>query len=271
MDESVTTPPPQASARPRRSHPLVRIARSRDFLRDIIVTTLGVLIALGIGAIVEDIRWRLRLAAVNDVMNSELSLVRGNYAYQLLGQRCAWTKLSGLSDLIAAARKTHRLPDVGQIGSTRDFGEFGDSWTLAQNSDALLHMPPTEAMTLASRWVNVRFASQQIAKGREAWQGLAALESRPGPITDDLLDEADANLIRVATTSSSIFAIANKGDAEFARLGIPRREVSGRPFDVAAIKAEVAGSALCRPLLVDGKAFHGSAPLPPVELPPDLR
>lgn len=40
---------------PKRRNWLVRIVRSRDFTRDIIVTTLGVLIALGIGAIVDAI------------------------------------------------------------------------------------------------------------------------------------------------------------------------------------------------------------------------
>ena len=64
----------EAKAPARRRPLLARIFRSHDFLRDITVTTLGVLIALAVGEAVDEIRWQFRINATERVMREELGL-----------------------------------------------------------------------------------------------------------------------------------------------------------------------------------------------------
>ena len=67
---------------------LSRIFRSHDFARDLTVTTLGVLIALGIGEIVEEVRWKLRIAANDDAMRQEAGLLHSVYIERTMLQPC---------------------------------------------------------------------------------------------------------------------------------------------------------------------------------------
>ena len=83
-----------ADAPKRRRSLIGRIFRSHDFARDIVVTTLGVLIALGIGEIVEEVRWKFRIAANDKAMRAEAGLLHGVYVERdMLGGRSAASAL----------------------------------------------------------------------------------------------------------------------------------------------------------------------------------
>lgn len=258
------------SEAPKRRNWLTRIVRSRDFTRDIIVTTLGVLIALGIGAVVDAIGWRMRLAATERMMNRELSQFRGAMAFNWLTLRCARDKIGALEEIMEEARSTGTLPDISSIGFTPDFGAFGDSWQLAQGSDVVLHMAPKTAMDHASRWVNVRYVSGLIADAQKAWQQMSLLQHRPGPISVDTIDAITKDLIVAAYSVEMTNGVGGREDRSLAEDGIERLMISGDPWDLAAMRKRAADAIICEPLTVDGKPYRLKSPSEPVELPRDL-
>lgn len=258
---------PQA---PKRRNWLVRIVRSRDFTRDIIVTTLGVLIALGIGAIVDAVAWRMRLAASERMMRQELSVFRGVMAYNLLTLHCVRDKTGAVLEILETSRSSGRLPRIEGIGFPRDFGAFGDSWALAQSSDVMLHMRPETAMGHASRWVNVRYVSGLSTDAQTAWQQLAVLEDRPGPISIDTIDTVMKDLTTAAYSASMAAGIGGREDQRLAEEGLHRLMPNGQPWNLAEMRSWVKDAPMCIPLTVDGRAYRPKKPSDPVDLPKDL-
>ncbi|MEQ7872618.1 hypothetical protein ABDK56_01235 [Sphingomonas sp. ASV193] len=261
----------RAAARKRRNA-LARIVRSRDFTRDLVVTTLGVLIALGIGALVDEIRWRMRQAASERMMDEELAWVRGAFAYHLLSYPCVANRSEALFELIDDARKTKKLPDIRGIGSTRDFGTYGDSWNFAQSSDVMLHMTPKVAMDYSSIWVDVRYWADHSSRARLSWQAVNELGDRPGPVSDDLLDDATRDLIAAVRASETVVGMGLKNDEKFAKRGIKRLSPDGDPFDLKKLRADVSEQYICKPLMVDGKPYKlRESTAKPLPLPKDLQ
>lgn len=259
-----------AAATPRRPHFLLRIVRSHDFVRDVIVTTLGVLIALGISMIVDTVGWRIRLKSTERMMDEELSIFRGATAATILSASCVNEKAAALHELLDAARATGKLPDIGGIGYTYDFGEFGDSWKLAQGSDVMLHMSPSDAMRHANRWVNIHSVGLRSADAQAAWQQLAVLEHRKGSIGIDTVDSAARDLIVATSTFDFAVSISAREDRRLTAAGISRRMIDGSEWDLAAMKKMIRGSSICQPLQVDGRPYRLKTPIEAVQLPDDL-
>lgn len=255
---------------PKRRNWLVRIVKSRDFTRDIIVTTLGVLIALGIGAIVDAIGWRMRLAATERMMDRELAMFRGAMAFHTLSLSCAREKVAALEEILETSRASGLLPTIDGIGFTADVGAFGDSWQLAQGSDVMLHMGPERAMEHAGRWVNIRFVSEKFAAAQPAWQQMAVLQLRPGPINIETIDDLSRDLTTAAYSYEMAVAIGGREDERLGEEGIARLRTDGEPFDLAQIKKRTVSMPICQPLLVDGKPYRVRKEVTPVDLPKDL-
>ena len=203
-------------------------------------------------------------------MDEELSTFRGVAAYNVLTQSCAMDKVDALNDILDKARTSGTLPRIGEIGFTRDFGAFGDSWQLAQSSDVMLHMSPKETMMQASRWVNIRAVSKMGADAQTAWQQLALLQNRPGPISADTVDTVTKDLIVAAYSVGMMNGIGGREDGRLGEQGIPRLLPNGEPWSLPTIKKWAAEAPICIPLLVDGKPYLSTRPKYSVDLPKDL-
>jgi hypothetical protein len=255
---------------PKRRNWLVRIVKSRDFTRDIIVTTLGVLIALGIGAIVDEIRWRMRLAASERMMTEELSLVRGMFAERRIVHQCIVDKLQSLDEVLRDARKSGRFPSLKQIGGTPDHGDFGDSWNLMQSGDVLLHMDPTKAMEHASTWVNVKAVTTAVADQRTAFEALSAYWDRPGPGSEAVIEEAMRQVQLAFNAEERLIYLAIRTDERLEKAGVPRLTPRREKFVVAPFRKELLTMRVCLPLLVDEKPHRIRDRVPLLPLPKDL-
>ena len=88
----------------------------RKFLREVGIIVLGVLIALGIGEIADDLRWRSRTADSNAAMNVELARAAGVFEERALLQPCLNKRIDEVGRLIRAARAGRSLPNINSIG-----------------------------------------------------------------------------------------------------------------------------------------------------------
>jgi hypothetical protein len=246
----------------RRKPPLfVRIVRSHDFLRDLTVTTLGVLIALGIGEIVEEIRWKFRVQAAEDAMEKELKLVNAIYREQLALQPCITRRISELSEVLADARRTGRLPDVRNVSYTPHHGSAGDSWTLLLGTEIPLHMEQGQLVGLATAWVNEDAFSENTASAREAFHQLRMIEGRAGPVSDNVLTVLEAALTKVQTVEYDAWYIANRDSRTLEEAGATPSLDPNEPWDEAKNRQRVRQRLICQPLQVDGKPYGLKGPL----------
>jgi len=249
-------------APPGRKPPLlVLIVKSHDFARDLTVTTLGVLIALGIGEVVDEIRWKFRVAAAEAAMDAELGLVHGAYTEKVALQPCLNRRLSEVAEIVATARETGRLPDIKNISNPPDHGSFGDSWQLALSSDIPLHIDNRKLMRIATIWANARYFAEAAHRERDAFDRLALLEGHAGKVSQELLDEADKQLTEAQAATDASSGIGERDGEMLARNGIPAMLTETKALDSATLKKIVSGRNVCRPMLVDGKPYRLKGPV----------
>jgi hypothetical protein len=251
----------QAAQPPRRRSLWTRIFRSHDFARDITVTTLGVLIALGIGEVVDEIRWKLRLDATERVMRNELGLVHSVYIEKQMLQPCIARWLTELSEIVADARTSGRLPAVRGISAPPNHAGFGDSWTLTLASEVPLHMDPQELMNLATAWVNEDVYAELVDRERDAFDRLSIMENRPGPVPPQLLATLESLLVDAKVASDGSLFVANQDSEVLARNKIPPMFSPGEPLDRKRLAQHLRKRALCHPLQVDGRRYQMRGPL----------
>ena len=246
--------------KPRRNL-LVRIFRSHDFARDIVVTTLGVLIALGIGEIVEEVRWKLRIAANDKAMRAEAGLLRGVYIERDMLEPCIARRLTELQEVLAAARSSGRLPDIRNVAAPPNRADFGDSWEVMLGTEIPLHIDPKDLMGTATLWVNEDAYSDMVDRQRDAFDRLALLEGRPGPANESLLLELERQLIEAQIMSDRTLYIARQDDESMGRFGVTALSRPDTPLDRKLLRDELRQRYLCRPLEVDGKPYRLKGPV----------
>jgi hypothetical protein len=250
-DEEPADPSP-----PRKRSMWSRIFTSHDFARDLTVTALGVLIALGIGEIVEEIRWKFRVRAAEAAMEKELSLVNALYHEQLALEPCVTRRLSELSEILSEARRTGRLPDIQNISYPPDHGGAGDSWTITLGSEIPLHMDTDRLMGISTAWVNEDTYSANVAATRDGFLQLALMEHRPGPATDNVLTVLETALIKARNAEYGAWYLAKRDSEVLASFGIQPSFDPQQKWDEKQLQADARSRLLCQPLKVDGQPYQ---------------
>lgn len=253
-----------------RSNFIARILRSHDFVRDLTVTTLGVLIALGIGEIVDEIRWQIRIAATENAMRQEAGLLHAVYIERTMLQPCLARRLTELREVLAEARNSGRLPLIQNISAPPNRGNFGDSWNMMIGSEIPLHIAPRDLMATATIWVNEDGYSDMIDRERDAFDRLGIIENRAGPIGESLLTEAEKQLTEATIAGDVTYFIARQDSEELVRDKVPALYRPDTALDRKLLAAETRRRYLCQPLMVNGKPYRLKSPVrePRQALPP---
>jgi hypothetical protein len=132
-------------------HPPKPLHGWKEFLNEIFVIVVGVLIALGFEAVVESLHWREQLADARETTHGEVAYNLG--AMQLLigdtacreanigelQRRVAANDVAGVRDL------ANRLPQLSANGPLMTTS----AWDLVKDSGLLAHVPPSEKLTIA--------------------------------------------------------------------------------------------------------------------------
>lgn len=101
------TPPPRTR--------FWRTERWQKFAREVGSVVLGVLIALGLGAIAGEIGWKIEVANARNAMQVELGELIGQGEEREKTYQCVETRLDQLAAIVGAAEQSGRLPPLGAI------------------------------------------------------------------------------------------------------------------------------------------------------------
>lgn len=94
-----------------------RTERGQKFVREVGSVVLGVLIALGLGAVATEIGWRLEVYYARHAMEVELGELIGQGEERNNIHRCFEARFDALSVIVDTAAKGGKLPPLGNIGS----------------------------------------------------------------------------------------------------------------------------------------------------------
>jgi hypothetical protein len=232
------------------------ILTDRDFARDILVTTIGVLLALAIGEIATD--WRKRrdaeqavLAMRRDAVPNVTALVEREVI-----ARCVTKRLDQLRELMDSARTTGTLPDIEPIGRPPARPLPRTAWEVALGQGATSHVEPQVGERL-------RFFYDTIAKFEEvsnseqaSWNMLKLLEDRPGRWPAEMTADLYRAHIYAQDHNRLIGLMARQALRRSHELGIPWRTFSNEPVEWRRVIDTLLERPICKPLMVDGRVYR---------------
>jgi len=231
----------------------------RKFVRQVGSVVLGVLIALGISEIAEEIRWNVRTNASERAIDAELALAAGVFDERVRVQPCLDRRLEDVRLLIAEARRTGRLPQIGTIGRppTRPFSRA--AWDVATGSGVTLHMDEARAAELANSYAQMSGFPDEVEEEQMLWASLRALENAPGPVSDDLLATAATtigflqfrSMLNGINARQQLDFIQARGIAPDYRLLSDRAFAADRPFSEREMVTGLRARPICGRLAVD--------------------
>ena len=245
-----------------------QMERRRECAREIVIVTLGVLIALGIGEIADAIRWEGRVRTSMAAIRVDLGAMRYDLNERIVLQPCLEEKLEMIAAVIKQARRTNQLPEVqGLAKFPMRKMEFAN-WEVAKVEGITLHMSRDEAVSLGHIYSGLEsFPGASNGPEMRVWSRLMAMEDAPGPIDSALLAEFTMAYQEAKTYAYQSKVIAEQIDADLAQRGIPIRWADNWPSDSRnrdGIKSAMVEWGVCTPLSIDNVPFRASQVRPQV-------
>lgn len=90
--------------------------KGRKFLREVGSVVLGVLIALGLGAVAGEIGWKIEVSNARNALQVELGELIGQGQERVNVAPCVERRLDELAGIVDAAERLAKLPPLGPIG-----------------------------------------------------------------------------------------------------------------------------------------------------------
>lgn len=245
------------AARPRATRGRLRhILSGHDFTRDILVTTIGVLLALGIGELV--VEWRKQRDAAEAVAAMREDAVPNTTALieRVVVGRCVAKRLAQLRAIMDHSQSVGRLPDIQPFGHPPARPYPRTAWNVAVGQGATSHIDRATSD-------GFRFFYDSIAKFEEvsnaeqaSWNMLKLLEQRPGRWPTEL--SADLYRAHVFATDNNRLTqiIGRQALRRSSELGVPWKTFSGAPIDWEKGVGALMERQICRPLIVDARVYR---------------
>jgi hypothetical protein len=221
-------------------------------LRDIGSIVLGVLIALGIGEIADDVRWRFKVQGSETAMRAELGAIRRVLNERIAAHDCIERRLTAIGAILQEARRGRAVPPLSNLAAPPYRLIENTAFEVARDEGVSLHMPRERWRMYAAAYDIVSGMYGSFADPERArWDTLRLLEA-PGSIDSDL-----SAVLLVAWTEAQAYArrqhaLAIQSDRAIATLDIPidwAFDASANdPRSTAEQKARYAQGPMCKPL-----------------------
>jgi hypothetical protein len=222
-------------------------------LRDIGSIVLGVLIALGIGEIADDIRWHYKVRDTEAAMRAELGVTRRYLNERMAAGECIERRLTEIGAILRDAQRGKPVPEIANFAFPPYRLLENTAFEVAREEGVSLHMRSERwRMYAAAYGMAYGFYGKFADPERGRWDMLRLLE------TSRTLDPQLTATLLVAWAEASAYArrqqaLAAQGDHILESLGIPIDWTfdtsEGDPRSIEAMKARFAKGKLCQPLV----------------------
>jgi hypothetical protein len=235
----------------------------REFVGEVGIIVIGVLIALGAEQVLENIHWRHQVDAGRAALQEDFGALVANADERDLESHCLGQRFGQIAAILQRASEAGRLPPVGPLGNPPLRPWWVDSWAGLVSSQTSLHMPREEMMSYSNIANYGEMISQWNQEEQDDWSTLHTIVG-PGRSFGDA-EEASvrkalahatylAKLMKLSSSQLKAQVMATKllSNAEITRT----RRLAEKGF--AALERTQHG--LCGPI-GPAPAAYGSSPL----------
>jgi hypothetical protein len=219
----------------------------REFLGEVGIIVIGVLLALTAEQIVDAWHWRNEAREFRRAVDEEVALNLGYYAFDQMQAKCATQKLGELQKVLQRSRDGQPVKLAAGIGQPLDPDQSFSVWD-SKDPQAFARLPLDIRLQYAKLYELFR-ATEGIAQAQnETWKKMAVVEE-PGPLTLE-----DRRELRALVDDAGGLRFALSGNwtdvvQKAASLGI-RPEME--PWEKEMARG-IPKSMLCQPILIGSK------------------
>lgn len=165
----------------------------REFLSEITVIVVGILIALSLEATVEWLHWRTEVRAGREHLREEIQFNEQVYAHRADVAACVETNLATLRSVIEDLRANRHVEPVARFISPENGPIRREIWNSLVAAQVLVHFPKEELQKYSEFYQLREDAEYFMDRESRAWQTLHLLEGDPNQ-----LSRADPSLLQIA-------------------------------------------------------------------------
>lgn len=216
----------------------------REFVGEVGIIVLGVLIALGAEQMVEAVHWASMVAKTRQALDSELAYDLGVEQSRIDEETCIDQRLSELATVFRRHAHGQPLLVKGPLGQPQFPHLESSVWETVVADGAASHMPLDVRLRYSRFYSNNSWFREKADEESEAWSHLSQFDDR------DVMTEQDWSALHQWKARAQ--SVAAKVDANTSQagirhlasvLGLEPRPYRFKPGSLAA------RDALCRPML----------------------
>jgi hypothetical protein len=231
----------------------------REFTGEVGIIVIGVLIALGAEQVVEGAHNRHEAERAMTAVDAELAHSAGVFDERVTVQPCLDERLHDLDLIVAQARRSGRIPDIGEIGRPPIRPIQSAAWSTALANGTAMHFEAHRRDLLSLQYSQAASYYDDNVEEQMMWATLRLLEHAPGKLDGALLADATTTLDRLHFRDFLSGIDASQMLDSVRSLGVRPDYIvldePGSPGTRAKMLALARTRAVCRPLMVDGKPF----------------
>ena len=163
-----------------------RAARSlREFLSEISVVVVGVVIALGLEQVVEQIHWANEVRNARAALAGEIGHSNRHLAYRVAAEPCIARRLDALESIVERTARREPVPRLGEV--IPDIGNAlnNNVWTNYRAAGTLPHLDDKEQRLFSAYYLQIESLRGFLSDETSTWDVLKVLQgdpSRLGPV-----------------------------------------------------------------------------------------
>jgi hypothetical protein len=220
------------------------IRGTRDFLEEVGIIVLGVLIALAAEQTVEWMHWRYEVAEARAAFRSEMQGEDRKFAFRIAAESCVVHRLDALAQVTERVANHEAVPHLGPVQLDIANAYIDADWQAYHATSALTHLGHPELERYGAYYSQLEHVRDWIATEHEAWDELARLQGDPARLGAEDISTLRGALARARTANQTIARIATEEMQNAARLYVPSAGVDAQrlraacaplPIDVAAV------------------------------------
>ena len=153
----------------------------REFIGEVSIIVIGVLIALLAEEVVQSLHWRGEVRDFRAAVDHELALNLGTFRYSERQRPCIERRLTELQTFLERSRKGEVVQLEGRIGGPAQLSQYTSVW---DNKDAAVvaHLPLGTRLKYAQLYDEFRNTNEIKGLQSQVWQQLIAFDE-PGALT----------------------------------------------------------------------------------------
>lgn len=231
-----TAPPDEPKAEPMDIHKPKPVHNWREFLNEIVIIVIGVLIALGLEQAVESWHWHDEVTSGREHLREEIAFNERVYAHRLGVVSCVRANIAALKSIVANLRAGERVNNVAPFESPHNGPIQHEIWNSLTAAQVLVHFPKRELQHYGMFYQYREDAEYFMDRESRAWSQLHVLEGNPNSLSQPELNTLWVALEDAAEMNEGLSYVVQSQVAVGRALGI-------------AIPADRGPQAECRPVV----------------------